>query len=385
MSLSLKKILTLPVLQEFTPVAGMGGLDRIVNTTAILDYEPLRDDFHNTSFGTGCVVLTSLLFAKENPELILPTIQWLDSQDVSAIAYKDVLVDRLPHEVIQYCEEKKLPLFRFHNAHFENIIYSIMDAIQLEDREVLTEKHLHEMIHMLMPRNDVASISSKLRMDFGDYYICYYFYPMDGLSDISMGRLLKETYLRHDIRERSIISSYKKGYFFLTSGNDPTESFYNSLVREIFPEGELKKLRVGISQILEDKTSLDLAFRQSYFAYIGSKIIGLDHCNYDQIGTLQFFVPHANTPDFDRFASGILNKISVDNEFLETAVAFVDNNGNIKDTAKACYCHPNTIRYRIKRMKNFLGLSLDGEFEIYEILSSAIKIKRLQESMSKDY
>ena len=81
MSLKLDEILKLSILSSFCLVAGKHGLQRIVTGMGILDHEyadiqnpPMEAD---DIFAPGLFVLTSLLFAKDTPDKILPAFKQL--------------------------------------------------------------------------------------------------------------------------------------------------------------------------------------------------------------------------------------------------------------------------------------------------------------------
>ncbi|MFF3494807.1 PucR family transcriptional regulator [Streptomyces sp. NPDC002795] len=44
---------------------------------------------------------------------------------------------------------------------------------------------------------------------------------------------------------------------------------------------------------------------------------------------------------------------------LDTARAWYGARGSIRDAAQTLYCHPNTVRYRLKRLESLTGLALD--------------------------
>ena len=62
-------------------------------------------------------------------------------------------------------------------------------------------------------------------------------------------------------------------------------------------------------------------------------------------------------------------------EILKTAIAYIENEGNVKNTAISLFQHENTIRYRMNKVKEILNMkNLEGSF--YEQLSVAVKIFR---------
>jgi hypothetical protein len=53
---------------------------------------------------------------------------------------------------------------------------------------------------------------------------------------------------------------------------------------------------------------------------------------------------------------------------LETFGAWLNNNGSAAKTADQLYCHPNTIRYRLRRLAEYTGRSLDDPDWIAELV-----------------
>ena len=61
---------------------------------------------------------------------------------------------------------------------------------------------------------------------------------------------------------------------------------------------------------------------------------------------------------------------------LNTAVAYVENDGDIGKTAESLYQHQNTIRYRLNKIKEILDMKgVNGSF--YEKISIAVKIHKI--------
>ncbi len=45
-------------------------------------------------------------------------------------------------------------------------------------------------------------------------------------------------------------------------------------------------------------------------------------------------------------------------DLLETLIGFFDQGGSIEATARALFVHPNTVRYRLRRIQEITGYSL---------------------------
>jgi len=79
MALRVSDILKLKGLTGLKLEAGSAGLDRYVASAGILDYEYVTSAprLTNPLFNEGSFVISSLLFAKDDPSLLLPAVKQL--------------------------------------------------------------------------------------------------------------------------------------------------------------------------------------------------------------------------------------------------------------------------------------------------------------------
>ena len=67
---------------------------------------------------------------------------------------------------------------------------------------------------------------------------------------------------------------------------------------------------------------------------------------------------------------------------LETAQVWVQTGGDLLQTADMLDCHQNTVRYRINRIRELTESEAAGtitDFQLYERLSAALKVRKLSE------
>ena len=79
MALTVKDIMTLPTLSCMELVAGEKGTNRSITCAGIADHEFAEGMNFNEPdyFEKDSIVITSLLFARDNPDLILPAVEFL--------------------------------------------------------------------------------------------------------------------------------------------------------------------------------------------------------------------------------------------------------------------------------------------------------------------
>lgn len=77
-------------------------------------------------------------------------------------------------------------------------------------------------------------------------------------------------------------------------------------------------------------------------------------------------------------ATTIYDALSSSKELLETCVGFLDSGSSIEATARALFIHPNTVRYRIKRIQDTTGYNPADAREAY-VLRMAVTLGRLHQ------
>ena len=75
-------------------------------------------------------------------------------------------------------------------------------------------------------------------------------------------------------------------------------------------------------------------------------------------------------------ASEIYPALASNKELLETCVGFLDCGSSMEATARALFVHPNTVRYRLKRIQEVTGYNPTDAREAY-VLRMAITLGRL--------
>lgn len=382
MALSLLKILNLPYLKNLQCEAGEQGLDKIITSTGLLDYEPLvrePSEAINPLYSNS-LVLTSFLFAKDDPDMIFPVVKELVEKQVGALAYKKIFYDTLPKEVLVYANKKHFPIFSFEETYFENIIFNVMEAIRLEDNEILTEHTIHKMIHTDMTRAEAQSFANRLSLDFNKYLMFYYITLSENERDKSKESIAEQFYMSKALRQRSLLSTYKNGYFLLITLDSNELADYENFLKQALPPVAKSddNFIITRSRIHSSQGTLDIGLRESYNTSIGATVLGRHRMTYDELGTLKFLIPLCNTPELQIFKQEIVDKLKEEQELYDTAIEYVKAQANINETAQACFCHPNTIRYRIKRMKQLINASQESDYAFYEKLSIALKLEKLQ-------
>ena len=387
MALTVKDILQLQSLCSFRLHAGQKGLSRYVVSAGIGDYEFCADiDFpRQTAFEADSLVLSSLLFAKGRPELLLPAVQQLYEAGVSGLAYKTVIFHELPDDVLAFCNAHAFPLFSFgSDAYFENIIYEIMNAVRADDTNLLTEGNIRRMLADDFAKSQVTLLAKSLSLAFKAHVMGVYIKVDDAAERDTFyqhaARCLKNFYLNRNLNDKALLCLYEGALFALLTAHQPKPETFEVILAQLldflhYDEAPLCVCRSDIHLPYED---LDLCFRESYQTYLASAAEARRFASYHEIGTYRFLIPQRDSDSMQNYASSILQPLLAKPEYFETALQFVRCGGDLPRTAEDFDCHQKTIRYRLQKIKILLGFETETEQDFYAILAPAVRLHLLQ-------
>ena len=366
MALTIKDILQLHSLKKMELISGYQGLLHYVSSAGIADYEFCSDlDYpRENAFEKGSFVLSSLLFAKENPASILPAVKQLFESGVSALAYKTVIFQDLPEEVIVFSNENDFPIFR------------------LDDTNLLTETNIKKMIHNEFSKSQVYFLSKNISLSFKEYSMGVYIKSSDDGFRLNLDRYYKNFYLNRNLNDKALLCKYEDGLFaILTSHQNNVKSFQIILSDLLnFLALNANELFINCSNIHRSYECLDLCFRESFHTHIASLAENRNLSSYSAIGIYQYLIPLQNEQSMQSYMDSLITPLLGRPEYFDTVMQLVLHGGDALQAAGRFDCHQNTIRYRMNKIKALLGLESETEQDFYAILASAMRLYLLKKS-----
>lgn len=383
MALKVKELLQLQSLQGFQLVSGEKGVEKAVCSAGIADYEFAPDvEYHNdNAFDKDSFVISSLLFAQNDSSRILDAVQNLYKLGISAFAYKKVIYEELPAEVLAFSNENDLPIFSFGpDLYFENIIYEIMEAVQRDDTQILAEENIKKMIENELPKDEVMRISKSISLLFKKNAMAAYIKPFAKGAKMDMSRIFRNFYLNKSLKNKAMLCKYNKGLFIILTSSYDEEEKFELILNEAMDSLSINEKKVYVSRgnIYHPYEELDRCLREGYHTFAASVTDGKDYGHFNNIGSFKYLIPLKDSFALTSFSEGILRPILDKEEYLNTVITLVINNGDITSTALECNCHQNTIRYRLSKVRDLIDAGNKTEFEFYAELSTAIRIYLLK-------
>lgn len=184
-----------------------------------------------------------------------------------------------------------------------------------------------------------------------------------------------------------VICKYKNSLFILMTNLSQYfqfEKFLNEWLTMY--DISTDKLTVGYSQVHITQTALHLAVREAFAARLMAEIDMTPTCHYTQLGSDSLLIElHRKDPQFamhyvKNYLGPLLDEKN-DTDFINTAITYIAKKGNIKEVAVAHFCHPNTIRYRMTKIRQLVA-PLDNDYVFYERLSAAVKLYLLHSKIA---
>lgn len=384
MALTVHEALKLDALKRFKLVAGMNGLERKITRAGILDHEvgeQVRDTVQ-----TGEFIFSNLLAIRDQPEKIVEFVKHLIDAQAACFAIKTIYFKEIPKDAIELAHKHRFPLFLFDETYVETIILEIDRAVNIQKHE----QHIRLMIDQISGNNlnefRIRKLAYEINRNFKKNCIVYFAREVmvHGVSDMPT---FNPNDLIKFLGNSCLVVSYKNGYLIIvTYANEKNEYIKKVSQSALSLHGLLNDTyRLGISEVKNDLGALGRAIDESKYAYDFASLYDMNQANFSDMGIYQLLIPIMNDPWVYSFYKKMIDKlVNYDQDkgtnLLNTAIAYIENEGNIQKTSEKLFQHTNTVRYRIRKINEILNPShIKGM--TYETLAVAIRLHLIDKKL----
>ena len=394
MAITILEAMKLSTLKDFELIAGYRGLDREIQRASILDYEyekSLSDKPIQTYFEKEDFVISSLIYAKDDPSLILESVKGLISDGVSGLAVKNIYYDVLPEEVIKYANQMDFPIFIFDKkgSYYEDIVTEIYDKNKEKNSISYQEAKIGILLKEDMDKSSVKNMAKDFNISFKENMFSICLKPKKYIDENSLTNIIN--ILNRDLGASHVAYRYHGIIFIICTYEDSHKenksTEFSRLVRLMIYSLflDLNDYYIGISNFHKYIDELNFALKESMYAMRTASIEGENIRYYYEIGVYKLLMPSYSEGYMINFYSDTIGKIKhydqkYNSELLQTATVYVKLGGNIKNTAKSINLHENTVRYRINKIKEIFNTT-NSEFEFYEELALGIKLHLIHQNI----
>lgn len=143
-----------------------------------------------------------------------------------------------------------------------------------------------------------------------------------------------------------------------------------------------KSVSTGVSSIFYEPERMRACIDEAKRAFEVQRGCGIQHSAryFEEIGVYRFFYEFGNDIELKDFVMEILGELIQHDEennsdYVNTLQVYLEEGGNIGETAQKLYVHRNTIKYRITKVEEILNIDLEDTNTVFN-LQFAFKIRK---------
>lgn len=371
-------ILALPAFEQVQPIVRCAGAEaREVRNVGILDCAPDKDDGY-LSYVPGEFIVTNLGFARDDPELSERSLLVLIARGVSAIALKKVYRPIVSDRVRVASEKAGVPLFLYDGGYHEVVAYQALDLIRRDGDQSDKGRILDDLLSGHDPHATRAGLY-ELAGATGSTVQCVAVAPR-ALDECSLyatldalGTVLEEFGRDWDVVSTAFAFRYHAALLAFVSYTQPPAGVRarseGDLVARLLSMGPVL-LGVGEETPLSDG---DISVREALAALKTAQIESGDVVYWADLHHDAFRAAAGESRLFWRTAA--LHRALLEEyddahgtELAATAEAVARAYGDVRLAAEVLHQHPNTVRYRLRKAKDVLGMSNSPDREFMFLL-----------------
>lgn len=378
---TVKDILSIPALRKLRVIGGEQGLNKRVSYVTVMEVPDIVKWLKGNDF-----IITSLYAFKDDIKEQIELIDKLADARCSCLAIKTgSYVKELDKLIIERADCRGLVLVEIPSeTTYIEIIVNAMDKI-LEDRDIdfMIEKYMKDIIFNNYDDYEIILERGKLLgFNIRDSHTLAITLSINSKAtdkDIDLLRrtskkIAKESDMLLKFTYNPVVTVGKRStiLFFTNEEKDIRNNLQNifKMINKYINEDKLKDIKVGVGSIGKGLDSLKASYFNSLEVLKLGKVFKTEEFMYlyDELKVylvLEKFLRENGHKIFDDIYR------EMDDELLLTLETFYSNNMDIVETGKELFIHKNTVRYRLKKIKDITGYDtsiFEHNFNLYLFL-----------------
>ncbi len=378
-------------------LTGEAGLERVVSWTYMVQTRPYRDHMNPGNF--ALIVVDYLRF---NMDEAYDTMVELNALGISGLAVS-VVDDKeeIPEKMIEKAGELSLPLFqiRWEGATFVDIAQSIGELIlETNVNNKRTGDYLYNLLFGYeVNEKYIEKISAQFGLEFDHPYRVGVI-----VIDRKYGVNLEQdehTYCYYmDCLNRAVIHMKKRPMYmrflnkFVLLFEETSTKETESQIEEILKELDNRAPFAGaicstciLGAAYTDPADFGKSYQEAKNLIPKKDLLpnptGKKVISASSMGIYKYLFNSGNQQEIMNYCNEKLKQLEMyDNEngsfLIDTLVNYYMNGFNVGKTAQMMFVHRNSLQYRLKKIEEILGISLDDSMAYLDLVN-CILVKRL--------
>lgn len=362
-------VLKMSEFKSFRLITKSTGETNILKNIGIHDYESIEQI--PFSFGKGDFVLTTLFVCKDSVEEAEVYINALLDAKIAGLAIKEVFYKEIPKSCILRADELDIPiLFYPIEVYAEDIIVGVKNLINSSNRYGDFQIKIDKLLKEEMGPGETDELKAEINKASFKHTSVLYGLQKDCEERVLIDecKALESMIDAMPIKNEIYMGLYKDGLMFFLNYDEISKG--NSLLKSTLNLIDKDNYYLGYQLNNDNKYDIKNTIERGLIAAEVSRIEDIEICSYDNIGVYKMLLPKVKNIGLFRQCEEYITLINEHDKqynsyFLETAEVFIDNEGDILETSKKLHQHPNTVRYRINKLKDLLSKNGNGYVELY--------------------
>ncbi len=378
--LTVMEMLSHPAFSDFRLITNKSGLNNRIRDAAILEWESGED--LDEGFSPGDFVVTTLTAYRDSPELADLIIVALLEKNIAGLAIRDIYFSNLPEEIVYLADEMEVPIFMFTESKTSDIVYALKSDLAADEINASAMRKVRQILYQSSDEADTEILARGVNPYFTNNLICIFGLPVDYNNKDAIIDKIHEGY-KNMLQKIEIDPEVSYSILFFSMGicliySDPRAKMdlregATKLLAQ-FPT-DTTQFALGISDPTEKLSDIGFAIRQSLYASADAHVNGVAIQDYNKMGFTRVLCPLRNDFWMKGYYDDLYNRINEydekhDAHLYETIADYVHCNGDINAAAELSFQHPNTIRYRIKKVQEVLRIenALDVRIQLFTLV-----------------
>lgn len=362
-------------------VAGSGGMSNPVTDCGLLDYElipELKEAYFQSNFHEHQLVLTSLVYTRDNPYGILDAIKHLASKGASGLVIKNVFRLPISETIIRYADAKNFPLFllpaRGLQLSFEDIIYTVNRRSELQQQAEFHRSIMNRFLSQDLSGSEAKLYALQLNPSFHDRFFVVYI-KLDEFTNDDQKILFMNNYLESAHSSFYDFAGLFKDGVVLVKSSNQLQNYYSDLYIDGMLDNVGAKesmITAGVSDMHHTLEEFGIALKEALFAAEYQNICPKTR-RFCETGSYRLLFHICTSPYAENYIHTILDPIeeydSINKaSLMDTLEEYVKADCNITEASRSLSQHEQTVRYRLNRIFAITNLDRKSSSDMEQLV-----------------
>ena len=365
-----KDLFRLEKVQGLRQVAGRAGLERPLKAAVLFEYDSQR--LQSRDYYRDDLVLLTLAYAREDATLLTSSLMRLIWQGVGALLIKTGYYSELPDAVLREAERTATPIFLFDESYIEEALLEATELIRGWCRFAGFEKDLDELMREALADDQVRQRLHRIDPGWTGEGRVYAIAAGTRNAEVS------EALFRCPQAKADCVFMAWRSLLLAIIHHPPQEDAFAPL-EAIFAHAGVNTegLFLGASSPCPAAECIGGSLCEAVYAVRAAQACGQPRMEGKDMGLYAFLLPMSENAFACRRARCLMDRLAAYDrsnhaETVQTARAYIENGRDVPRAAKAIYQHPNTVRYRLGKIRKIVGIEDEATFQ--SMLELAVRL-----------